>query len=351
MVVKDVLSIVDDLTSEEKDFVVGYVDYLDRAARMARRTRDGETYLDDVVHAAKKAKEEPSGTPPSEGRVPGAGWWRPSKLRGRGEVSAEVAESRALERWRSRMGVLLTSAGAPSVTDADGQGDRVAIICGKTRAGTLRLRVRAWEEFTRWLHSSQGRRWPVGDSDVVNYLRWLVDLEAPKSRVTHFAATFHWILPRSGFETAVAMKESDYIKQAFGWAEVQLDDPSVAVRKAPRFLVGVIVSLEAYVMNVVHPKALRVTAWMRLIKIYGALRWDDFKRLRPIDVTLRESGLVGRLSRTKTTGVGRRSGSSPCSSRRRPPFRGTLGWRRATTSLARMAIGTGTSCSSAPGRV
>ena len=133
-----------------------------------------------------------------------------------------------------------------------------------------------------------------------------MDLGAPKSRVTHFAATFHWILPRSGFETAMAMKESDYIKQAFGWAEVQLDDPSVAVRKAPRFLVGVIVSLEAYVMNVVHPKALRVTAWMRLIKIYGALRWDDFKRLRPIDVTLRESGLVGRLSRTKTTGVGKK---------------------------------------------
>lgn len=305
-VVQDILELGSGLEQEEKDFFTGYLEYLEKAARFARKIRNGETYADDVTFFYKKARLEPDAAASTSRRIPGTGCWRPSRFKGPGDASAGEADAKAMARWRSRLGTLLVAAGAPSVEGASNLDDRVAIICGKSRAGTLRLRVRAWEEFIRWLRTAKLRSWPDEDADVVDYARWLVEVGAPKSRLSHFVATFHWILPRSGFEASRDMKDAEMIKQTFGWAEVQLDDAKVSVRKAPRLLVGVLVAMEVYVVNEEHPKALRVASWMRLIKVYGALRWDDFKRIRPEDLVLRDSGLVGRLSRTKTTGVGKK---------------------------------------------
>ena len=53
-----------------------------------------------------------------------------------------------------------------------------------------------------------------------------------------------------------------------------------------------------------HPLIKMMLEW--LLKVYGTLRWDDLQRLRPDQLELRSYGLVGRLVRTKTLGVGRR---------------------------------------------
>ena len=50
--------------------------------------------------------------------------------------------------------------------------------------------------------------------------------------------------------------------------------------------------------------ASRVVAWTGLLKVYGALRWGDARRLSSQNVALRESGPAGRLTRTKTSVLG-----------------------------------------------
>jgi len=42
------------------------------------------------------------------------------------------------------------------------------------------------------------------------------------------------------------------------------------------------------------------------LKVYASMRWDDLQRLRPANADLREVGFVARLTRTKTTGTGRK---------------------------------------------
>ena len=69
-----------------------------------------------------------------------------------------------------------------------------------------------------------------------------------------------------------AILEDEFTKQAFGWAALQLDDPKVAIRKAPRLCVVMTVALEVYVCNPSSPMVLRAAAWMSLVKTYGALR-------------------------------------------------------------------------------
>ena len=86
---------------------------------------------------------------------------------------------------------------------------------------------------------------------MVDYLRALVAEAVAKSVVTHFAATCHWLFPRAGLTKAIL--EDEFTKQAFGWAALQLDDPKVAIRKAPRLCVDMIVALEVYVCSPSSP--------------------------------------------------------------------------------------------------
>ena len=100
--------------------------------------------------------------------------------------------------------------------------------------------------------------------------------------------------------------EDPLIKRAFEWATVELADEGNLTAKAPRIPMVVIISMELMVVDVEKNMVLRIMAWVRLVKLYASLRSDDLQRLRPAAVALRDSGLVGTLTRTKTTGVGRR---------------------------------------------
>ena len=302
----EILEITDGLNEEETAYVETFMMDLRKVAVRARRVRDSETYLDDVLYCAKKAKLEITVDPVAARPAPPPGCWRSPKFGGRREVSAAAGDQRAMDRWVPRLASLLVRAAAPAVRDVEDVPAKVRIVCGKTRPGTLRLRVRAWEEFSRWLFADRLKVWPAEPMDVVDYLQMLVKESAAKSVVSHFAATCHWMLPRAGFGDTHRIMNDEFVKQAFGWAELQLDDAKVAIRKAPRLTVGVIIAMEVYVCSDGAPRALRVAAWLRLVKVYGALRWDDFRRIIPADVELRESGLVGRLTRTKTTGVGKK---------------------------------------------
>ena len=54
------------------------------------------------------------------------------------------------------------------------------------------------------------------------------------------------------------------------------------------------------------PVGLRIGAWIRLIKVFGAMRSDDLQRTQPRFVRLSEGGLAARLVRTKTSGAGKK---------------------------------------------
>ena len=53
-------------------------------------------------------------------------------------------------------------------------------------------------------------------------------------------------------------------------------------------------------------KTRAIVAWMRLLKLYGAMRADALQRVRPDSVSLGDAGLVLKLLRTKVSGPGKR---------------------------------------------
>ena len=82
------------------------------------------------------------------------------------------------------------------------------------------------------------------------------------------------------------------------------------VKKAPRMPIVLVVELETLVNASADAigvdKTRAIVAWMRLLKLYGAMRADDLQRVRPDSVSLGESGLVLKLLRTKVSGPGKR---------------------------------------------
>jgi hypothetical protein len=115
-----------------------------------------------------------------------------------------------------------------------------------------------------------------------------------------------WVEARSGLGPDECFGKHEFVRKNVDRADVVARTGADAVMKAPRLPIVVIGALECKVMCPDAPLGIRVVAWSRLVKVYGTLRWDDLQRLRPCDTVLRQAGLVGRLSQTKTSGAGKK---------------------------------------------
>ena len=63
---------------------------------------------------------------------------------------------------------------------------------------------------------------------------------------------------------------------------------------------------EAVVVDSTSPKFVRMFAWLRLVRVWTALRFDDHRGIIPRRMVLTSTGLRGTLVRTKTSGAGKR---------------------------------------------
>ena len=87
-------------------------------------------------------------------------------------------------------------------------------------------------------------------------------------------------------------------------ARLAVDAP--APKKAAMFPAVFIVAMESAVHDAHYPLFKRFVAWVRLLKVWAALRSDDTEGMVPQELRLTDAGLEGVLERSKTSGPGRR---------------------------------------------
>jgi hypothetical protein len=232
--------------------------------------------------------------------------WCPRKRVRRADSYGE-SDRLLMMKWCRRLSDILSSNDVPSWAQAERSADPAAAIAGLVglaRPATVKKRVRSWECFARWLQWSKGRTWPSYTTDLVDYLLAQMAEGCPPSFPESFRSAVLWVEARSGCVNTFGRDE--FFRKNVDRAIVLSQTGAEAVRKAPRFLVIMLGALECQVMCPGSPLGTRVISWTRLLKVYGALRWDDVLRLRPRDVELRTAGLSGRLSQTKTSGAGKK---------------------------------------------
>jgi len=82
-------------------------------------------------------------------------------------------------------------------------------------------------------------------------------------------------------------------------------------RQAPRYPLALVLALEREVVDPGVAACYRCHAWWHLLALWASLRFDDHRGLAPGSVQLTARGLEAVLSRTKTTGPGKRVDTLP----------------------------------------
>ena len=183
------------------------------------------------------------------------------------------------------------------------------LAAGNNRVSTLRKRLGDWGRIARWVNA-QGT---VGFPDAGTFLAYL---EARASEPCGRTVL------RSALDALQYMKDLGKVPPADQVASTRLavaavqeltagieGSRGVARRQANYLLVRVVMGFERAVVDEEGLRYLRVYAWLRLLKYWAALRYDDLRWLDPHKLVMRSEGLYLTLERTKVTGPGKKVGT------------------------------------------
>jgi hypothetical protein len=186
--VADLLGLEEGFQEEELVLVEAFFKKVGAGASIQKRIRSVESYADDVLAVLRKERCAKKEDEPARLRPPLPGLKAPLQKAGRfqGGTTSGLAEhdSRERQKWNLRLTRVLSEAGAPMLEGMSDTDMKVVVemAVGRSRPSTVRLRVRAWEAFSRWLVLNRSRVWPSGPSDMIDYLRAMVDVPAPHNK-------------------------------------------------------------------------------------------------------------------------------------------------------------------------
>ena len=252
--------------------------------------------------------------------------WRSKKYRRAVETGDEKARRRADEverrKWTKRIFEVITSAGLPFGQEAAVKGwtdesPEITRILAGLRATTLRKRFGDFQPFRRWLKSFYGLDFPVEAHHVLTY--FAVRSEELAARTVYrsllLALKFFEVagdVPAAGRLSGTtslenAAKEYELKRRRQG----EEAGEAVGVKQAQPLLVAVLVALEKLVVNQAVPRFIRGYAWYRLAWHWTAMRFSDGDYLAPASLQKRARGVMGILTRTKTSGVDKKISQLP----------------------------------------
>ncbi len=246
------------------------------------------------------ASEEVKLMPPKKGKLEKI--WRPRRA-----PVVEESEKRSLI-----IGVLLEELklyGAPILDEMQKSlnPDRAAdSLLGKYRPSTVRRYLSYWQSFRKWVFASTGRSHPGSGVLLADYLYAREEEGMGCSIPMAVMKSVSW------FEKVACIPEDESLvahpmcKMVVADLTIKLEDAAPPVRRAPRLLSIFIPALEYVVMDRTLEDHIRVAAWLRLLKMWASLRFDDLANVRRALIRDYDGKLGGVLKKTKTTGAGKR---------------------------------------------
>ena len=175
------------------------------------------------------------------------------------------------------------------------------------RVSTLRMRIRAWTKLQTWLEATVGRSWPHSVDDVLGYLECLASggksagiAAGSPGRALHGG---RWGGAHRGLHRPLHSLGQLPARTRFRGTR----GPRRGRAKAPMIPVMVLFALELVVLDTVRFLYVRGFAWVKLLKFWASLRYDDLQWLAPASTVLTAAGLHATLPRTETSGPGRRA--------------------------------------------
>ena len=116
----------------------------------------------------------------------------------------------------------------------------------------------------------------------------------------------HWFEKVAGFDSKDIVTDNRVVAQIRDYIVEQLSKEGPPPRRAPRYPVVMLESMEKTVLDEAVDMGLRVIAWTKLIKVWGGLRFDDMQKINPENLSMVGGRMTTTLRVTKTSGPGKR---------------------------------------------
>jgi len=232
-----------------------------------------------------------------------------------GPTARAAAEEARRNIQVAALSELLREAEAPVVALAEGSAhpERVlAAAAGGRRARTLEKWLGAWRRYRAWLRDTAGYVFPRRPGDMIDYLIMRAEEPCGRSTLISIRGLFQVMEEMAGVEAAARISSMPAV---ISLGEDLLAGVQQRVRRgggeAPRYTRAHLVALERAIADETTPVFLRMYAFWKLVSTWGTLRFDDHRGCGTGALRLSARGLEGCLSRTKTTGGGKRVAHRP----------------------------------------
>ena len=179
-------------------------------------------------------------------------------------------------------------------------------IAGKTRTSTLKRYVKCWQDWQHWKHCVWGENSNVHPSMFCEYLFSRFDEPCGPTIPGLICKAVHWFEKLAGLDRRDMVTDSRAVLQIRDYIVEQLSKDAPPPRRAPRYPVVMIEAMEKTVLKTEAAMGLRLISWVKLVKIWGSLRFDDVQKINPESLSMLEGRMTTTLRVTKTSGPGKR---------------------------------------------
>ena len=178
-------------------------------------------------------------------------------------------------------------------------------LLGKFRPSTVKRYLAYWQGFRRWSARTNGSM-PMTSENLLNYLMAREEEGMGPSVPLSISKAVAWMGRVAGYQKEEWCDDDPLVTFMVQDLLRKLESNAPPRRRAPRMLSAFIPALEALVVGRDVSPIIQAGAWIRLVKLWASLRFDDIAHMRHDMLKSYEGRLSGLMRRTKTTGAGKR---------------------------------------------
>ena len=213
------------------------------------------------------------------------------------------------DRWAKELYLELKKMDAPALGQLEhcvSEKHLHLALAGRTRASTLKRYVKTWKQWLQWMEAVRGSYGVGSAGDLVEYLFCRYDEPCGPTIPVLIVKAVTWIEKIACVDREFRVGDSQVVASVRDYLVEMLSRDAPPLKRAPRYPAALLESMEDAVEDRHLPTGLRVVAWVKLVKAWGTLRWDDVQRIAPSDLRYFGNRLTALLKVTKTTGPTKR---------------------------------------------
>lgn len=179
-------------------------------------------------------------------------------------------------------------------------------LAGRTRYNTLKRYIKTWRAFLQWLSAAKGESISPEVGDLVEYIFSRYDEPCGPSVPPLIVKAVVWMERTACIDSRSRIGESQVVESVRDYVVEMLSKDSAPTKRAPRYPIAMMEAFERAVEDEKLLFGLRIVAWVKLVKLWGSLRWDDIQKVVPKELKYFEGRMTTTLRTTKTTGPTKR---------------------------------------------